>query len=143
MERFWKYAPWFTRLMLVPPTIIFALVASRHIFRPVASAAEVGIAFSSPLGVTISRVGLGGFPLACSLFTLSCLVSRRRIATGLAFVATLVSVVLAVRVFGMVMDGTVHESMRLVRAEVILLAVFVIGLFVDSAQRRRELRPAV
>lgn len=143
MEGFWKFASWFTRLILVPPTLIFALVASRHIFHPIEIAAAVGIAFTSSLGVTITRVGLGGFPLACSLFTLFCLTSRRRVATGLAFVATLVSVVLSVRVFGMVIDGTVHESMRLVRPEVTLLVLFVIGLFLDSARRRRESRHAV
>jgi hypothetical protein len=35
----------------------------------------------------------------------------------------LVSVVLVVRVFGMLADGTVHESMRLVRTEIILLSL--------------------
>jgi hypothetical protein len=87
-------------------------------------------------------VGLGGFPLACSLFTSFCLISPRRVTTGLAFVATLVAVVLVVRVFGVAVDGTVHESMRLVRAETILLALFTIGLFLDFAKRRRELKHA-
>ena len=127
----------------MPPTLIFALVGSRHILHPAESAAAIGIVFSSALGVTITRVGLGGFPLACSLFTLYCLVSWQRVATGLGFVATLVSVVLAVRVFGMMVDGTVQESMRLVRAEIILLVLFVIGIFLDFAKRRRELRHAV
>lgn len=142
MERFWKYTPWFTRVLLIPPTLIFALVASRHILHPVESAAAVGIAFNSALGVTISRVGLGGFPLACSIFTLYCLVSRR-VSTGLGFVFTLVSVVLGVRVFGMLADGTVQESLHLVRAETILLVLFVAGLFLDAAKRRRDVRAAV
>lgn len=143
MEKFWKYVPWITRLMLVPPVVIFAMVGLRHIVNPAESATLSGIAFSSPLGATITRVGLGGFPLACSLFILYCLASRQRVTTGLRFVVMLVSVVLVVRVFGMLADGTVHESMRLVRAEIVLLGLFVVGLFFDFATRRREIGTAL
>jgi hypothetical protein len=142
MEKLWRYTPWFTRLILVPPALIFAMLAWRHIVHPVESASAIGIAFTSALGITITRVGLGGFPLACSLFTLYCLLSRR-ISTGLTFVATLLCVLLIVRVFGMTIDGTVQENMRLVCAETILLVFFVIGIFLDTAKRRRELKPAV
>ena len=87
------------------------------------------------LAFFVAVVGLHG--------TLSCLVSRRRVTTGLTFVATLVGVVLVVRIFAMMIDGTVHESIRLVRAEAILLVLFVISLFLDFAKRRHELRHAM
>jgi hypothetical protein len=82
MNRFWRIAPWLTRLMLVPPTLIFALIASRYFFDPVHTGATIGLAFNSPLAITITRVGFGAFPLACSIFTLSCLVSTRRDLIG-------------------------------------------------------------
>lgn len=137
MNRFWKISPWLVRLVLLPPTLIFALIASRYLLNPVQAASEVGITFASPLGMTIARVGFAGFPLGCSIFTLSCLLSTRRLLTGLSFVGILVAVLLVVRVFGMTLDGTVPANMHLVRAEAILLAIVTAGVFVETARQRR------
>ena len=137
MERFWKLAPWISKLILLPPTTIFCLIALRYITSPVASAAAQGIAFSSPLGVTIGRVGLGGFPLGSALFLATCLASRRRTLIGLTFVAILVSVVLVVRVVGMTIDPSVAANMNLVKAEIGLLVVTGIGLAIELGRRHR------
>ena len=131
MTRFWKFAPWLTRLMLLAPTVIFALIASRYLFDPIQAGAAVGIALNTPMAITVARVGFGGFPLACSLFTLSCLVSTRRILTGLGFVALIMAVALIVRVSGMRVDGSIRENLGLVRAESIMLVAFIIGLFIE------------
>jgi hypothetical protein len=141
MERFWRFAPWLTRLLLVPPTFIFAMIASRYLFDPVHTGTAIGLAFEKPVAITITRVGFGAFPLACSLFTLSCLVSTRRVLTGLGFVAMLMAVALGVRVFGMLADGSVQESMKLVRAEAIMLVLFTVGIFIERG-RRHQLKHA-
>jgi len=135
MIKFWKLAPWISRLVLLPPTVIFALIAARYIGHPVASGAAQGIVLPPGLGVTIARVGLGGFPLGCSIFLATCLLSKRRVITGLTFVAIMVSVVLAVRVFGMAADSTVQQNLKLVNAEVGLLVVTGLGLFVELGRR--------
>lgn len=143
MNKFSKFAPWISRLVLLPPTVIFALIAARYIAHPVASAAAQGIVLPPGLGVTIARVGLGGFPLGSSIFLATCLLSRRRMITGLTFVAIMASVVLAVRVFGMMADSTVQENLHLVHAEIGLLALTGIGLFAESSRRAysRRARP--
>jgi len=135
MEKLWKSAPWLTRLILLPPTVIFTLVASRYITHPVASAAAQGIVLPPGLGVTIARVGLGGFPLGCAIFLATCLFSRRRLLTGLTFVAILVGVILLVRIFGMTADSTVRENLKLVNAEIGLLVVIGVGLFLELGRR--------
>lgn len=137
MGRFWRFAPWLTRLILVPPTVIFALIASRYIAHPVETGATIGLAFNSALEVTIIRVGFGAFPLGCSIFTLSCLISKRRLRTGLGFVETIIGVALAVRIFGMLADGTVRQNIGLVRAEVVLLVLVTIGALIEFGRRRR------
>ena len=148
MRSFWKIAPWLTRLILLPPTVIFALIAARYIAHPVASAAAQGIVLPAGLGVTIVRVGLGGFPLGCSIFLATCLLSKRRLITGLTFVAIMASVVLAVRVFGMTVDSTVRENLHLVHAEIGLLVITGMGLVLELGQRaylrnaHRELQTA-
>ena len=135
MGKLQKAAPWLTRTILLVPTVIFALIAVRYIAHPVASAAAQGIVLPPGSGVTIARVGLGGFPLGCAVFLAICLLSRQRLLIGLTFVAIMVSVVLAVRLFGMTTDSTIQENMKLVRAEIGLLFITAIGLFVEWNRR--------
>jgi len=139
MNRFWKISPWVIRLMLTPPTFIFAMIASRYLLNPVQAATAVGISFVTPLGMTIARVGFGAFPLACALFTFSCLISSRRLLTGLGFVATVMSAALVVRVFGVLADGTTKANMHLVIAELVFLVLMLVGVFIEMG-RRRNLR---
>jgi hypothetical protein len=137
MNKFWRFAPWLMRLMLVAPAVIFALIASRYLFHPVHTGEEIGLTFNTPLAITVMRVGFGAFPLACSIFILSCLVSTRRILTGLGFVALIMGVALIVRVFGMFADSSVRENMALVRAEAVMLVIFTVGVFVERARRHQ------
>lgn len=143
MKVFWKIAPWLSRLVLLPPTIIFTLIALKYITKPAQAAAQVGISLKTPLAATILRIGFGAFPLGAALFTLWCLISRSRILNGLTFVGIMVGVALIVRVFGMLTDGTVKESMGLVRAEAILLVMCFIGAAIELGRRRRYLKEAI
>jgi hypothetical protein len=65
----------------------------------------------------------------------------KRNAIGLGFVGLIMAVALVVRVFGMLTDGTVQESMGLVRAEAIMLVVFIVGVFIERG-RRNQLKQA-
>ena len=67
MNTFWKYSPWISKFILLPPTAIFIMISVRHVAHPVAEAALQGIAFTNPLGATVFRVGFAGFPLAVPL----------------------------------------------------------------------------
>ncbi len=133
-----RFAPWLTRLILLPPTFIFTMIAFRYISHPAEMAAAVGITLNTPLAATILRIGFGAFPLGCALFTLSCLVSTRRLLVGLGFVATMMSVALAVRIFGIVIDGTARQSMPLVIAEIVLLALTLVGVALETGRRRHQ-----
>jgi hypothetical protein len=64
----------------------------------------------SALALTITRVGFGAFPLAFSILTLACLISTRRLLAGLSLVGTILGVALAVRIFGVLVDGTARQS---------------------------------
>ena len=142
MRIFWKIAPWISRLVLLPPVVIFTLIACRYILKPAQAAAEVGITLNTPLAATILRIGFGAFPLGAALFTLWCLISRSRILNGLTFVVIMLGVALSVRVFGMLIDGTVRESLGLVRAEAILLMISFIGVAIELTRRRRLIEAA-
>jgi len=131
------------RLILVPPTFIFGMIAWRYLSHTAEMAATTGIVLSTPLAATILRIGFGAFPLGCALFTLSCLLSTRRLLTGLGFVATMMSVALAVRTYGVIVDGTLHESLPLIVAEVVLLALTLVGIAIETGRLRRLAPPGI
>lgn len=140
MNVFWKFSPWMSKAVLVPPAAILTKVGVRNLTHPEEQAAERGIAFTNPLGTTIYRVGFAGFPLGCAAFLAYCLRTNQRTLTGLIFSALFNGVVLAVRIFGMTVDSTVKESMHLVRAEIGVVAVSLAGITLELRRRPHRLR---
>lgn len=136
MNNSWKLSQWITRLLLVPPALIFTLVGIRGLTHLTSDLGARGIAFTSGLGITTGQVGFGAFPLACALFLIGCLFSERLLPVALAFVGTLDSVVLAVRVISMRANNSTAGNMRIVVAEIILLALVAAGSLIELARRR-------
>jgi hypothetical protein len=62
---------------------------------------------------------------------------RTPLLTALAFVATLDSVVLVVRIVSMFADSSIRENLGLVRAEVCLLVLRAAGLLLELGQKRQ------
>jgi hypothetical protein len=102
---------------------VLALISRKFISNPLDAAAASNMTLGSPLAVTNMRASFGAFPLGCALFVLVCLVTSSLRKTGLAFVALIVGTALAVRVFGVVADGTLAESLRVLIAETVLLGL--------------------
>ncbi len=112
--------PWISRAVLLAALIVLALIGRKFVGDPVEAAAASRIALGSPLAVTNMRASFGAFPLGCALFVLVCLVTSGLRRTGLVFVALIVGTALAVRIFGIVADGTLAESLRVLIAETVL-----------------------
>jgi len=115
--------PWLSRAVLIAALVILTLIGRKFIGDPVGAAADSNIALNSPLAVTNMRASFRAFPLGCALFVLVCLITSSLRKTGLAFVALIVGTALAVRIFGIIADGTLAESLRLVVAETVLLVL--------------------
>ena len=130
---------WVSRFPLIAATAIFTAISTKFLFDPVHSAAARGIVFSSNGGITVGRVGFGGFPLAFALILLACLVSRRRILAGIYMVLTIDIVALLVRIIGMVIDNSVKENIPVLVPETLLLIVSLIALNVELRRRRKEM----
>lgn len=119
------------RAPLAMMTVIFTLISVRYLTHPVSSAADAGIAFTSPGGITIARVGFGAFPLSFAILAFASLVSPRRRLSGLYMVSTVVSVVMAVRIFGIFVDHSAESARRLL-PEAILLALSITAIRLES-----------
>jgi hypothetical protein len=132
-----RAAPWFPRVLLALATALFFLIGLRYLGNPVDKAAADSIILGSVMAISRVRVGFGGFPLALSLILLGCLVSNRRLLTGLGVLTTTVAVVTVARLVGIAIDGPAEEAMRLLRVETLLLALSVAAIFLERARLRR------
>jgi len=124
-----RIVPWFSRAVLLAALVVLGLISRKFVGDPVGSATASGITLSTPLGITNMRASFGAFPLGCALFVLVCLVTSSLRKTGLVFVMLVIGTALAVRVLGIVLDGTLAESLRLVVAETVLLCLSFAAYF--------------
>jgi len=137
MTLFWRAAPWLPRLLLLLATVLFSLIGFRYLGDPVNKAASDSIVLGSVMAISRVRVGFGGFPLALSFILLGCLLSPKRLLTGLVVLATTVAAITAARLVGIVIDGPAEEAVKLLRVEIVLLALSVAFIFLERARLRR------
>jgi hypothetical protein len=137
-----RIMPWISRAVLLAALTVLTLISRKFIAHPVDAAAAANMTLGSPLAITNMRASFGAFPLGCALFVLLCLVTSSLRRTGLVFVALIVGTALAVRIFGIVADGTLAESMFVLVAETVLLglslAAYTGERFVSSSSANRR-----
>ena len=119
---------WLARIALLLATIILAAIARKNIVDPAAAAAASSMVLQSPLAYTNMRASFGAFPLGCAIFTLTCLTRRPLHAIGLYFVLALIGTALLVRGYGVIVDGTIGPSLRVLLAEAIVFLVSAAAL---------------
>jgi DoxX-like family len=138
MRSFQRFAPWINRLVLAAATLIFTTIGLRYISDPVGAAAATGATLNSALAITTTRIGFGAFPLGFAIFSFTCLISARRLVTGVSMVATIVSTAIFVRLFSIRIDGLVAESSRLFVPETVILLLSLCGLMLEAARNRQS-----
>jgi Domain of unknown function (DUF4345) len=115
--------PWISRAVLLAALIVLTLISGKFIGHPMDAATASNMTLGSPLAITNMRASFGAFPLGCALFVLVCLFTSSLRKTGLLFVMLIIGTALAVRIFGVVADGTLAESLRVLIAETVLLVL--------------------
>jgi hypothetical protein len=130
---------WLGRIVLLVAAVLFTMIGFRGLFDPVGSSKAHEIVLGSPAGVTVARVGFGGFPLAFALVLLGCLVGGRRLATGLLILMVVAIVVTAARLLGLVLDGPAPFTLHVLKPELALVAASTTAFLFE--RRRRRLGP--
>lgn len=132
-----RHSIWFGRLVLGGATILFSFIAIRQIADPIGASTPHQIALGSSDAVTIMRV-TGGLFLGLALVLVACIVSERRLLTGLGVLATVNAVVTAVRVMGLIVDGPGPFTLQVLKPEVALVVLSAIAFFVERRRRQRS-----
>ena len=91
------------------------MIALRSLRDPIGATLPLDIALQSPTAVTIVRVGLGGFPLGFAIAVLGCLISTRRLLTGLSLILAIVGAATVARLQGLILDGVTPYNLGLLR----------------------------
>jgi hypothetical protein len=136
MERLSRFAPWVNRLVLAAATLIFTMIGLRYIVDPVKASAAIGVTLNSSLAASVTRIGFGGFPLAIAIFSFTCLLSTRRMVTGVSLVATVIGTAIVVRLISLAADGVIPESVRLFVPETVILLLAISGLLLEAARTK-------
>ena len=127
---------WLSRVTLGVASFVFLLIASKYVLDPVSAASASGLSVPTLLGQTNMRAGVGGFALGSAIIALVCLASPVRLRIGLWFVVGILGPVLLVRLYGVVSDGTLEASVRILVPETVLLLLASTSLAL-SRQRDR------
>jgi hypothetical protein len=137
METIWKFAPRISWALLVLPAALFAFLGLKYFGDPIGTTAADSISLAPTAGITDMRV-VGSIFLACSLITVFSLVSRDRVLSGLRFVLTIVGAVTLARLYGAIVDGAPRSTVTKLRTELVLLAIFGVGLALEILRHRRN-----
>jgi len=136
MNGFSRGVIWFNRLLLASATLVMTLIAFRNLRDPIGATLPLDIALRSPSAVTIVRVGFGGFPLGFAVALCGCLISTKRLLTGVALLAAVIGAATLARVQGLLIDGMTPYNLGLLRPEVAMLTLSAIGIALERRRRR-------
>ncbi len=121
-------SPWFSRLIIAAVTVLFTVIGLKFVIDPTTAAAGSGLSFASAVGYTTARAGIGGFPLSIAAILVFCLLSRRRHLAGLGVIATVGAVILIIRLFSAMLDGTLAQSMHIIGPEIGIVVLSFIAI---------------
>lgn len=123
------------RLPIIALTAVLIMIAIRYLANPVGAAAQVGIAITSPGGLTVARVGFGALPLGFAAFFAGCLFSGERLLSALHTELMLLGIVMTVRVTSMT---AVHssETAKLLFPEAIMALLCIAAIRLKRSERK-------
>ena len=121
-------------------TLLFSLLAWPALVDPIQEAARHGITLGSAEAVSRIRIGFGATTLAAAAIAFVCLISPRRLLTGLYFVLMFVGVITIVRIIGVITSGLNDFDLRVLRPEIAMLALTSLSIVLERGKQRRELK---
>jgi len=134
-----SFAPWLSRIVMIPPTLIMILIGIRYIGNPIHAASPTGVALSTPEALTDTRVA-GALALTVAFAIATSVFSGHRLRMGHAIVIALMAFILAVRMFGFAEDGTTlamgDQRVKTI-GEMIFLTLNTLGFVLQTYLRKQ------
>jgi len=137
-RRHWFFAPWLSRLVMLPPVLVFTLISVRFLTNP--GHATPGVTLNTPEAFTDTRV-MGAWMITLLIMLITFLVSEARLWLGHLQLALFMGVTLVVRIFGFMNDGTtlaMGNQRPITIVEIVFLTLNTVGFVVQTRQRNQS-----
>ena len=137
-KRIWLFAPWLSRLIMLPPVLIFTLISSRFFTNP--GHATPGMTLNTPEALTDTRV-IGAWMVTLLSMLITFLFSEDRLWLGHLQLAIFMGGTLVVRVFGFMNDGTtlaMGNQRPIAIVEIVFLVLNTLGLIAQTRSIKKS-----
>ena len=127
---------WFGRIIVMYALLIFMFLAYLYIFEPLEHIAGFGISASgAPESINFLRAGPGAFFLGMALFAAYGLARPKELYRCLWVLVIFNACIVAVRLFGILVDGVTPMQLRELRNEGLSWLLFVVSLVTFPRQK--------
>ena len=133
-----SFAPWLSRLIMLPPVLVFTLISIRFFTNP--GHATPGVTLNTPEAFTDTRV-IGAWMVTLLTMLITFLLSEDRLWLGHLQLAIFMGVTLVVRVFGFMNDGTtlaMGNQRPITIVEIVFLALNTLGFIAQTRLIRKS-----
>jgi hypothetical protein len=133
-----SFAPWLSRLIMLPPVLIFTLISIRFLTNP--GRATPGVTLNTPEALTDTRV-MGAWMVTLLSVLLTFLFSEDLLWLGHLQLVIFMGVTLMVRIFGFMNDGTtlaMGNQRPITIAEIVFLTLNTLGFIVQTRAIRKS-----
>lgn len=134
----WPLSSWLSRLVMLPPALVFTLISVRFFTNP--GHATPGVMLTTPEAFTDTRV-IGAWMMTLLIMLITFLLSESRLWLGHLQLAAFMGVTLVVRLFGFMNDGTtlaMGNQKPITIVEIVFLTLNVLGFLVQSRRLKQS-----
>ena len=134
---FWRFVPWLSRLVMLPPVLIFTLISVRFLTNP--GHATPGVTLNTPEAFTDTRV-IGAWMVTLLIMLITFLLSEDRLWLGHLQLAFFMGATLVIRIFGFMNDGTtlaMGNQRAITIVEIVFLILNCAGLLLQRHLRSK------
>lgn len=133
-----SFAPWLSRLVMLPPVLVFTLISIRFFTNP--GHATPGVTLNTPEAFTDTRV-IGAWMVTLLSMLITFLFSKDRLWLGHLQLAIFMGMTLVVRIFGFMNDGTtlaMGNQRPITIVEIVFLALNTLGFIAQTRSIRKS-----
>lgn len=137
-KKIWVLSPWFSRLIMLPPVLIFSLISIRFFTNP--GHATPGVTLNTPEAFTDTRA-MGAWMVTLLSMLITFLFSEDRLWLGHLQLAIFMGVTLVVRIFGFVHDSTtlaMGNQRPITIVEIVFLVLNTMGFIAQTRSIRKS-----
>jgi hypothetical protein len=129
------------RVVIGIVALLFFYIGIKNLTDPVERAHDSSILLSTAGAITVARVAFGAFPFGFAAILATSLFSMKRLFFGVYANVLMIGILTLVRIQGLIVDGYDPLTVKILRPEIVLTVLSLIGLYLELRRRRMDKIP--